>query len=102
MKKNILLIISDQHRADTMSSLGQTDCNTPNLDRLCREGIWFDQAVCTWPLCGPSRTSIFTGIYPYQAKGVLLPDNLGTRGPDQKDGAEADMMTNFSSVKEKA
>lgn len=65
-QKNILLIISDQQRTETLGFMGKTPCRTPNMDRLAREGISFDKAVCTSPLCMPSRVSIFTGKYPHR------------------------------------
>jgi len=99
-RKNILLIISDQHRGDTMGFTGRTGCRTPNMDQLVKKGVSFDQAICASPLCGPSRTSIFAGIYPHQAKGVLLHDNLGARGPGHPPGTVSDMMINDSSVRD--
>ena len=65
-KPNILLIISDQQRIDTLGFNQQTPCQTPHMDRIAREGISFDQAICSSPLCSPSRVSIFTGKYPHQ------------------------------------
>lgn len=63
---NILLIIADQQRADTVGFSGKTACRTPNVDRLARQGIAFDLAVTPCPLCGPARAAIFTGQYPHQ------------------------------------
>ncbi|GAB4532133.1 MAG: sulfatase-like hydrolase/transferase [Anaerolineae bacterium] len=63
---NILLIITDQQRADTLGFIGRTPCRTPNMDRLAAEGISFDRAMTTSPLCTPARASIFTGQYPHQ------------------------------------
>ncbi|MGD9093266.1 MAG: sulfatase-like hydrolase/transferase, partial [Anaerolineales bacterium] len=65
-RPNILLIISDQQRTDTLGYMGRTPCRTPNMDRLAREGIAYDRALCASPLCMPSRVSIFTGKYPHQ------------------------------------
>lgn len=62
---NILLIISDQLNAYTIGAAG-CDVQTPNIDRLAREGTWFRNATCTYPLCVPSRISMFTGVYPHQ------------------------------------
>jgi arylsulfatase A-like enzyme len=99
---NILLIISDQHRADTMGFRGIVSCNTPNMDRLAEEGVSFDKAVTPCPLCGPARASIFTGKYSHQVKGVLLEDNLGVRSNDNLvEIEETDMMINDSSLREK-
>ena len=63
---NVLLIITDQQRPDTMGFRGETPCKTPNIDRIAREGISFDRAITPCPLCLPSRASLFTGVYPTQ------------------------------------
>ena len=73
---NILLIITDQQRTDTLGFMGQTPCRTPNMDRIAREGISFDRALCTSPLCLPSRASIFTGKYPHQINMMENSDTL--------------------------
>jgi arylsulfatase A-like enzyme len=65
-KPNILLIITDQQRADTLGYLGKTPCKTPNMNRIAREGISFENNLCTSPLCSPSRASIFSSKYPHQ------------------------------------
>ena len=65
-KPNILLIITDQQRTDTLGYLGKTSCKTPNMDRIAREGISFEKNLCTSPLCSPSRASIFSSKYPHQ------------------------------------
>ncbi len=62
---NILMIISDQLNAYTLGAAG-CDVNTPNIDRLAREGTWFRNATCAYPLCVPSRISMSTGVYPHQ------------------------------------
>ena len=63
---NILLILTDQQRANTLGFRERTPCSTPNMDRIAREGISFDRAICSSPLCLPSRASLFTGQYPHQ------------------------------------
>ncbi|MCP4404289.1 MAG: sulfatase-like hydrolase/transferase [bacterium] len=98
---NILLIISDQHRTDTMGFIGKTPCKTPNMDRLMIEGISFDRALSPCPLCGPARASMFAGKFPHQTKGTLLPDRLGVRSNDNLNLDEiTDMMINDSSLRE--
>jgi arylsulfatase A-like enzyme len=66
---NIIFLMDDQHRWD---ALGVIDPGviTPNLDRLAREGILFDQAVCQAPMCIASRNSLMMGLYPNQI-GIL-------------------------------
>ena len=64
-KKNILLITSDQQHWFTIGRLNP-QIKTPNLDRLCDQGICFDRAYTVNPTCTPTRASIITGKYPSQ------------------------------------
>src|SRR5688572_2635051 len=67
-RPNILLLMTDQQRFDTIASLGGVfGAQTPAMDSLVREGVTFDRAYCTAPICGPSRSSIMTGLTPTQA-----------------------------------
>ena len=61
---NILLILTDQWRAESLSLAGNPTVKTPNLDRLAGEGIWYRNAFANCPLCTPSRGSLLTGRYP--------------------------------------
>lgn len=61
---NILWISTDQQRYDTIHNLNNPHINTPNLDRLCSEGVAFTHAHCQSPVCSPSRASFLTGLYP--------------------------------------
>lgn len=64
-RPNIILIISDQFRADCLGAMGVNPMNlTPNLDRMAGRGVLFQQAICNQPVCAPARASIFTGQYP--------------------------------------
>jgi len=63
-KPNILFIFSDQQRWDTCGCYGQPLDITPNLDRMAREGVRFEQAFTCQPVCGPARASLQTGKYP--------------------------------------
>ncbi len=62
-RPNIVFILSDDHRYDAMSCMGHPFIKTPNLDRLSREGIHFNNAFVTTSLCSPSRASFLTGQY---------------------------------------
>jgi len=64
-RPNIILIMTDQQRFDTIRALGFDYMHTPNLDRLVKEGVSFEQCHVTAPSCAPSRASIFTGLYPH-------------------------------------
>ena len=80
--KNVLFIMTDQHRADHMSCAGNPIVKTPNLDRLAQEGIRFTNAYCANPMCMPNRASIFTGVYPnvhgLRSNGINLPNRVVT------------------------
>lgn len=49
---------------------GNPDMETPNLDRLAEEGIRFDRAYTTQPVCQPARAGLFTGVYPHSCVGA--------------------------------
>ena len=75
---NILLIITDQQRTDTLGFMGKTPCRTPNMDRIAAEGISFDRALCASPLCLPSRAALFTSQYPHQINMMRNNDTIQT------------------------
>ena len=58
---NVLFITCDQLRWDTLGFQNRFPVTTPTIDRLAREGVVFDNAYCSYPLCVPSRASITTG-----------------------------------------
>lgn len=64
-RPNIVFIMTDEQRFDTIAGLGYTHMDTPNLDRLVREGVVFTNCFVTAPTCAPSRASVFTGYYPH-------------------------------------
>jgi N-acetylglucosamine-6-sulfatase len=69
--KNILFVLTDDHRYDAMGFMKpQSFGETPTLDRLAREGAHFRNAFVTTALCSPSRASILTGLYAHQHKVV--------------------------------
>ena len=67
---NIIFIITDQQRYDTINALGFPFVDTPNLDRLVREGVSFTNCHVTAPSCASSRASLFTGYFPHTT-GIL-------------------------------
>ena len=67
---NILMIMSDQHRADWLGCAGADWVRTPNLDSLLSEGVLFRQAICNYPLCAPSRAALASGLRASQV-GVM-------------------------------
>ena len=62
-RKNVLLIVVDQWRGDTISYLGHPCIRTPNLDALCRDGVTFRNAYTQCAPCGPARASLLTSLY---------------------------------------
>lgn len=58
---NILLIMADQQRSDSLGCYGSEEAHTPNLDKLAKEGVLFENCYVNNPVCTPSRASIFTG-----------------------------------------
>lgn len=80
--RNVLLILSDQHRADAAGCYGHPVARTPHLDRLAAEGVVFDRAYCSNPLCVPSRVSLLTGRYSattgVYSLGAALRDDVPT------------------------
>lgn len=64
MKRNLLLITTDQQRQDTLRCYGLPFMKTPHLDRLANEGMVFEQCYVPAPSCVPCRAAIMTGHYP--------------------------------------
>ena len=61
---NILLVISDQFRADNLGCMGANPMGlTPNLDGIARRGVLFRSAMVNHPVCAPARACLFTGQY---------------------------------------
>lgn len=67
--KNVLFLMADDLN-NFLGCYGDPRARTPNLDRLAARGVRFDRAYCTYPLCGPSRNSMLTGLYP-NSSGIL-------------------------------
>lgn len=60
---SIVVIVTDDQRWDMLGEAGNAIIQTPNMDRIAREGVHFENHFVTTSLCAPSRTSIFTGLY---------------------------------------
>jgi arylsulfatase len=88
---NIVFILTDQQRADSLGCTGCPVAQTPRLDRLAREGVVFDRHFVANPVCSPSRGAIFTGRLPSENgvwfngcrlphEAMTLPRMLGRAG----------------------
>jgi len=64
--RHVVLVTWDTVRADVLPLFGGGGLDTPNLDRLAREGITFDRATAVAPITGPAHLSLLTGLYPPQ------------------------------------
>ena len=62
-KRNVLLIVVDQWRGDTLGVLGHPCLRTPHLDALCADGVTFRHHFTQAAPCGPGRASLLTGLY---------------------------------------
>ena len=63
-KPNVLFLIADDLNT-ALSGFGHPQCKTPNLDRLAQRGVRFENMHCQYPVCGASRASLMSGLYPY-------------------------------------
>lgn len=68
--RNVVFILSDDHRYDAMSFLGHPIAETPQLDAMARNGIHLKNAFVTTSLCSPSRASILTGLYTFRHRVI--------------------------------
>ncbi len=66
-KPNVLLIFCDDLNDSVEGMGGHPQAKTPNLSHLAKEGIRFTNAQSADPICGPSRASFLTGIYPHNS-----------------------------------
>ncbi|MBX3277715.1 MAG: sulfatase-like hydrolase/transferase [Acidobacteria bacterium] len=64
---NIVSIVTDDQSIWSIGAYGYRDAVTPNTDRLAREGVRFNNAFVTTPVCSPSRVAFLTGLYGTQA-----------------------------------
>lgn len=63
---NVVFILTDDQRFNCIGLADESVMNTPNIDRIGREGVYFPNAFCTTSLCSPSRASILSGLYAHE------------------------------------
>ena len=81
-RPNIIFFFSDQQRWDTVGCYDSSMDLTPNLDRMASEGVRFELAFTSQPVCGPARACLQTGTYPTETgcfrNGIPLPSDAAT------------------------
>lgn len=75
-RPNFIVFIADDMAWDDCGAYGHPAIRTPNIDRLAKEGMRFDQAFLTCSSCSPSRSSILTGRYPHSTGAMELHQSL--------------------------
>jgi uncharacterized sulfatase len=63
--RRAIVVMTDSQRADMLGCYGHPAMKTPCLDRLAAEGLRFERAYCAQPVCGPARSTLFTGQFPH-------------------------------------
>lgn len=83
-RPNVVLILTDQWRAEALGCMGNPDVQTPHLDKLASEGTLFRRTLSNTPLCSPARANILTGMYTNRngmvANDLRLRENITTIG----------------------
>lgn len=72
-RPNVLIVMTDQQRLDSLGCYGNSFVRTPNIDAFAREAVRFDQCCTPYPVCTPARASLWTGLMPH-AHGLV--DNV--------------------------
>ncbi|MFN3159738.1 MAG: sulfatase [Rubinisphaera brasiliensis] len=80
-RPNVLFLICDDLNCD-LACYGHDQVQSPNIDRLAEQGVLFERTYCQYPLCGPSRASFMTGLYPQQTNITRNSIYLRDRLPD--------------------
>lgn len=91
VKPNFIFILADDLGYADLSCYGSRTIKTPNIDRMCDEGMKFTAFYTTSPVCTPTRSSLMTGCYPRRIglhQHVLFPNSLKGLNPDEITVAE--------------
>ena len=97
-KLNVLFIIADDLNCD-IGVYGSPDVFTPNIDKLASQGVLFENAHVQYPLCGPSRVSLMTGLYPDQTKSKELRLYVRQTIPDVITLGQRFIMEKYNSIR---
>lgn len=97
-KMNVLLIIADDLNC-AIGAYGDSIAHTPNIDKLAKRGVMFTNAHVQYPLCGPSRVSMMTGLYPDQTKSKKLRLYVRQTIPDVITLGQKFRMENYHSIR---
>tara|TARA_Y100000739_G_scaffold47774_1_gene37166 strand:- start:217 stop:1746 length:1530 start_codon:yes stop_codon:yes gene_type:complete len=97
-KLNVLFIIADDLNCD-IGVYGNPDVFTPNIDKLASQGVLFENAHVQYPLCGPSRVSLMTGLYPDQTKSKELRLYVRQTIPDVITLGQRFIMEKYNSIR---
>lgn len=79
-KKNILLILTDQHRYDIVGINGSKLCKSPHIDAIAKNGVNFTNAYTISSVCTPARASMYTGLVPHR-HGLTANSMAGNPNP---------------------
>lgn len=78
-RPNVLILMTDQHRADWMTCAGNGVVPTPNIDRIAARGVRVENAYCPYPVCTASRMALMTGLYAHSTGAINNADLLDWR-----------------------
>ena len=85
-RPDVVILLTDQQRADAFGAAGAADVRTPAMDRLARQGVLFTRAFAATPQCSPSRAALLTGRHPHRT-GVM--GNTAERGGARRGAGRA-------------
>lgn len=75
-RPNIIFILTDDQRWDALGYAGNKTIQTPEMDKLAEQGVYFQQAMVTTPICSASRASIFSGLHERTHKYTFQTDDI--------------------------
>jgi arylsulfatase A-like enzyme len=91
-RPDVILVLTDQQRADAFGAAGAEDLRTPVMDRLASEGVRFTHAFAATPQCSPSRAALLTSLYPHRT-GVMGNTAAGPAGSQAPTAASTSVMS---------